>query len=322
MEPLDIVAGAARDDARLSVNYLILIVASCIIASIGLLENSVAVIIGAMIVAPLIGPIQAFAYASVAGERLVLRSAIWSAAAGIALAVLISGVLGLVLAVPVTGSEIVARTRPTLLDLAIAVTAGGVAGFARVRPAIAATVAGTAIAVALMPPLCVVGLMLSQGRWSAAEGAALLFGTNFFGIALACMTVFAAFGRVRAHSYPALLTTIAVTLALTLPLGASFAEIVREGHIEAAVREQLQTGTVTFRNARLGTARFDWYASPVTAVLSVSAPQPVTPAQVRDLEAFVRRRAGLPIRLVIDVSRYTRVTDEATTSVDAADEPG
>jgi uncharacterized hydrophobic protein (TIGR00271 family) len=145
----------ASADAALSQSYIVLTVASCAIATLGLIENSVAVIIGAMIVAPLITPIQAFALAALGGDAPVVRRALVTAGVGALVAVVVSSALAVVTAIPAYGSEIVARTRPTLLDLAIAVAAGAVTGFARLRPGIANTVAGTAIAVALMPPLCV-----------------------------------------------------------------------------------------------------------------------------------------------------------------------
>ena len=169
----------ARRDATLSVDYFVLVVASCLIATLGLLENSVAVIIGAMIVAPLMGPIQSFAYAGLGGDTGLLRKSLLAVAIGSLLAIALSWLVAAIVAFPSYGSEVAARTRPTVLDLAIAIAAGGVAGYARVRPSVASTVAGTAIAVTLMPPLCVAGLLFGVRAWHEAMGALLLFGTNF-----------------------------------------------------------------------------------------------------------------------------------------------
>jgi len=156
---------SASKDAALSQYYVVLTLASCVIATLGLIENSVAVIIGAMIVAPLIGPIQAFAFATLDGDAALVRKSVATAVVGGLIAVGASWALGTAIAVSATGSEVLARTRPNVLDLAIAIAAGGVAGFAKVRPAIGNAIAGTAIAVALMPPLCVVGLALSEGNF-------------------------------------------------------------------------------------------------------------------------------------------------------------
>jgi uncharacterized hydrophobic protein (TIGR00271 family) len=301
----------AHSDAALSVNYLVLVVASCLIATLGLLENSVAVIIGAMIIAPLIGPIQSFAYAGIDGDTVLLRKSLIAAAVGAFLAIGISWFVATIVAFPSYGSEVTARTRPTVLDLAIAIAAGGVAGYARVRPSVANAIAGTAIAVALMPPLCVVGLLLGSRSWQEAVGAALLFGTNFLGIALACMIVYVITGRFERHSRFALTVTIAVIIALTFPLVASFLEITRQSHLEAQIREELTTNTVTFKRTRLLGAAFNWYANPMQARLEVSSGSTISSSQVRDLEAFIASRIGRPIKLVLDVSRYDIVTDTA-----------
>ena len=309
---------AATEDSLFSLNFVVLSLASCAIATLGLLENSVAVIIGAMIIAPLMGPIQAFAFAALDGDAELVRRSLVTAVAGAAIAIGASALLGTLFALPSYGSEVVARTRPNILDLLVAVSAGAVAGFAKIRPAIANTIAGTAIAVALMPPLCVVGLTLAHHDWSSALGAALLFGTNFLGIALACMLVYVAARQFRSNNRSALITTAVITAALVFPLGASFLEIVRDARIESEIRSQLTTNTVTFRQVRLVSTRFDWYARPVIAQLTVSAADPVSPSQVRDLEAFIERKTGQRLRLVLHVNQFATVTDQ-TTAVGSTD---
>ena len=302
------IRSAARAEACLSENFVVLTLASCAIATFGLLENSVAVIIGAMIIAPLMNPIVAFAYGALAGDFALTRRALATTAVGASIAVATSTGLGALVTISSFGSEIVGRTRPNLLDLAIAIAAGTIAGFVRVRPALSNTLAGTAIAVALMPPLCVVGLTLSHREFSLALGALLLFGTNFLGIAVACMLVYVVWRGVRSHNRPAILVTIGVTIALLFPLGASTYELVRESHIESQIRQELTTNTVTFRHIALSAASFDWYERPVLVHLTVQSADPVTPSQVVDLQTFVAKRTGQAIRLVVDVNRYSVVT--------------
>jgi uncharacterized hydrophobic protein (TIGR00271 family) len=316
----EVLRQTARDESRLSQNYLLLIVASCIIATLGLLENSVAVIIGAMIIAPLMSPIQAFAFAALDGDAPMIRRSLLTALTGAVLAIGTSALLGVVAAAPVYGSEVVARTRPNLFDLGIAVTAGAVAGIARVRPAISSTIAGTAIAVALMPPLCVVGLNLAHLAWSAVEGALLLFGTNFLGIAAACMVVYIVAKEFRSHNRTALVTTIVITALLLFPLGASSLEIAREERIEAQIRHELTTNTVTFKRVNLIDASFDWYRKPVTVRLTVNADEPVTPSQVDSLERFVQQRTGQRVMMTMFVNQFATVTDGHDPNSDPADE--
>jgi uncharacterized hydrophobic protein (TIGR00271 family) len=163
---------------------------SSAIATFGLLENSAAVIIGAMIVAPLLAPIQALAYGVLDGSVRKIRASCISLSAGSVLAVGVATLLAKAIGLTVLGSEVMSRTRPNLLDLGIAFAAGLVGGFARTRPAISNTVAGTAIAVALMPPLCVLGIGLAAGEYRIAGGALLLFATNLCGITVASTLVF------------------------------------------------------------------------------------------------------------------------------------
>jgi uncharacterized membrane protein len=109
-------------EARLETAYFILIVSSCAIATLGLLSNSAAVIIGAMIIAPLMLPIRSLAFGALVGDSVLFRTGILSVAIGTLLAILISWFLGVLTGIASFGSEIWARTQPTLLDLGIAVT--------------------------------------------------------------------------------------------------------------------------------------------------------------------------------------------------------
>jgi uncharacterized hydrophobic protein (TIGR00271 family) len=306
----------AQRDAALSLDYLVLVVASCLIATLGLLENSVAVIIGAMIIAPLMGPIQSFAYAGLDGDTVLLRTSVVTVTIGALLAVGMSCLIATIVAIPAFGSEVTARTHPNVLDLGIAIAAGAIAGYARVRPSIANTVAGTAVAVALMPPLCVVGLLLGEHAWHEAIGAALLFGTNFLGIALACMIVYVIAGELERRNHYALIVTGIVSVALAFPLMASFLAIAREAQIEAQIRQELVSNTVTFKRTRLVHATFDWNTSPLRAELDVLSGSAISVSQVRDLEAFLERRIGRPVALVLNVSRYDVVTDTPPSSDD------
>lgn len=177
-------------ESRLNEIYLILIVGSCAISTLGLLSNSTAVISGAMIIPPLMLPIRGLALGALLGHVSLFRQGAISVIAGTLLAVGMSWLLGIVVALPNYGSEVLANSVPILLDLGIAVVAGGISGYAKVEPKIAGSLAGTAIAVALMPPLCVIGLGLAATDGSISLGAAILFLTNLLGITLSCMLTF------------------------------------------------------------------------------------------------------------------------------------
>lgn len=204
-------------EASWRLNFVMLTVSSCIIATFGLISNSTAVIIGAMLVAPLMLPLRGLAFAALEGELKLFWRSLYSITGATALSLALSWMIGVVIGIPDFGSELTARTQPNLIDLGIAVAAGGISGFAKVRRGISDALAGTAIAVALMPPLCVVGLSFSQGYFNYSRGAFLLYLTNLLGITLACMVVYILAGYAEINH--ALGWTMALTLILLVPLG-------------------------------------------------------------------------------------------------------
>jgi uncharacterized hydrophobic protein (TIGR00271 family) len=302
-----------RGSARPSVPFYVLATASCAIATFGLLENSAAVIIGAMLIAPLMTPIVALGFSLVDGDFTVLRDAAVALASGSLLAVALSALLALVTQLPEPGTEILGRGHPTLLDLGIALFAGGIAGYARVNRGIAETIGGAAIAVALMPPLCVVGIGLSLERWELAYGALLLFATNLVGITLACALVFVVRGVAAGGSRRALWLAGAALVLIAIPLAYGTTQLIEQQRLEAVLRSALVNDTQTFKRVELAGTTVDWLQKPIVVNLLVRAPEPITPGQVRSLQQFAQTRLGQPLTLVVDVSPVTRVDSlEAT----------
>ncbi len=292
-------------------SYLVLIVSSCAIATFGLLANSTAVIIGAMIIAPLMMPIRGLAFGALEGNVLLFRRGLLAVAVGTLVAVLLAWGLGRLVGIANFGSEVLARSEPTLLDLGVAIAAGGISGYAKVQPKISGSLAGTAIAVALMPPICVVGLGLSQADWALSQGAMLLYLTNLLGITLSCMLTFVLAGYAslrRAHkplTWAAILTAI-----LLIPLGISFVRLVRQAQLEASLRQALVNRTVTFQRLDLLSSSTNWLANPPEVRLNVRAREPVTPRQVALLEKFIQREMGQPFTLVFIVGQVEEIRRE------------
>lgn len=204
------------DDAELDYDYVVLTVGACLIATLGLLSNSAAVIIGAMLIAPLMSPIRSVAFGILEGNLELVLAGLRALGVGTGIAIALSAMIGFGSGFLEYGSEVLARSSPTLLDLGIAITAGGISGYAKVQAKLSSTLAGTAIAVALMPPLCVVGLGIAQFNASLTLGASLLYCTNLLGITLACMLAFflagySPFRRARRPlSFVVLLTSLLV----------------------------------------------------------------------------------------------------------------
>ena len=185
---LDQLHRSFKNDARLDESFLVLTIGASLIATMGLVANSTAVVIGAMVVAPWILPLRTTVFAILIEDwRLVGRS-LRTLAIGAGLCLTVALLLGLdahnkgLLVQGFFQSEIIGRAKPSVLDLGIALVAGIVATYAKLRPSAVGSMAGTAISVALVPPVCVMGLLIASGDWSLASGAGLLFGANLIGI--------------------------------------------------------------------------------------------------------------------------------------------
>lgn len=298
-------------ESQANLDYLVLVVSSCLIASFGLLSNSAAVIIGAMIIAPLMLPIRAIAFAGLEGDRTLLLQSFRAIVIGLLLAIGLSWFVGKIVNVPEFGSEVLARTQPNLLDLGIALVAGAISGFVKVRPHVSDALAGTAIAVALMPPLCVVGLTLSQGLLDHSFGAFLLYMTNLFGITLACQAIFIAAGCAqRPHLGRDLTSWIAIlfTLALVLPLGLRTLALLQQSRIQASIRSLLLNRTITVgQQTQLHRTRVEWDRKVPRVYLYVAADKSPTPRQVALVEQFLAKEMGRSYEVIFVVSEVKEV---------------
>lgn len=179
----------AEKSARLSNNYLVLVTLSTLVAAIGLLEDNVAVVIGAMVIAPLLGPNLALGLGSALGDSQLIRQALTTSAAGLSLALGISLLLGVLLPAEPTSRELMARTVVGLDSIALALASGAAAALS-LTTGLSSVLVGVMVAVALLPPTATVGLMLGAGHMELAGMAALLLVINVVSVNLAAKLVF------------------------------------------------------------------------------------------------------------------------------------
>ena len=185
-----------RDSSTPDFDYFVMVLLSCMIATFGLLIDSAATIIGAMLVAPLMSPILGIGLASIRGDTTLLRDAAAALLRGALLAVLLSMLITWInsllpfVSLQEMPAEVLSRTRPTPIDLGVALAGGLAATFALVQPNLSAALPGVAIATALMPPLCVIGVGIASGDWDVARGSTLLFLTNAVTIAASSTFLF------------------------------------------------------------------------------------------------------------------------------------
>jgi len=181
-------------NARWSFDFMTLICLSTAIASLGLIANSAAVVIGAMLVAPLMMPLLGSGLALVQGNGLLLKECVKAIVFGFLSALGIGYLIGLMTPIGGLTSELASRGGPTLLDMGVAFLSGVAASYCIARPNLSSALAGVAIAAALVPPIATVGISLSLEEGGNALGAATLFATNVAAIILGAAINFYAAG--------------------------------------------------------------------------------------------------------------------------------
>ena len=303
-------------DGRFSYSYAFMVTASAGIATIGLLLNSPAVIVGAMLISPLMGPItlSGLSVALASPRRAALGGG--SLLAGIVLSLGVSIAIVQLSPLHNVTSEILARTRPNLFDLLVAIFAGLAGGYAVIRGRGSAIV-GVAIATALMPPLAAVGYGVATQTWHIAEGAGLMFITNMFaiGLAVAFMSTWYGFGRRELRQRLAWQTLLAaaILIPLAIPLLNTLRTIATEATITSTARTVLQDLVARDGPARL--AQFEVGFPPhqplqITAVSVTRRPDPGLSARAeRELASQLGRPVALELEQVSSSATVTPVAN-------------
>ena len=339
-------------EARLDESFIVLTIGASLIATFGLLSNNAAVVIGAMVVAPWILPLRVAVFAVLVGNPKLISRSLVTLASGAVITVLLSMGLGLLaranglLVVDAFPEQVTARLAPTLLDLGIALAAGAIATYAKVNPGAVSSMAGTAIAVALVPPVCVMGLMLAAQDLPDARGAGLLYAANLLGILIGGIIVLAIrepyfrdrLRRKRRSRLPVLLALGLLFLVGQKLLGRyeqylyNLKSTVVKERIEGDIRSYLKRGTLTFganEALDLGSIDFDWpdywqsNRSPTLEVV-VRVTDPTTPSykQVQEIQNRINNRLreefqGLQIQMRVQRINVSVVSgDEVIETVD------
>jgi uncharacterized hydrophobic protein (TIGR00271 family) len=248
----DVLMFEPPDLRRRLIRFGALLILASAIATYGLMGDSVATVIGAMIVAPLMLPIMGLAFGISIGDRRAIVSSILVGIAGMATAVLVGFVLGLTANPafdPTTNAQIMARTSPRLVDLMAALATGLAGAFAIGRKDVSDTLPGVAIAISLVPPLTNAGILFSAGEPDLAVGSLLLFMTNYFAILITGTLVFGLMGYPGASLVPKSLrgrrvgvaVIVAMVIIIAVPLGISSRSLARDVTAENRVAEATKT---------------------------------------------------------------------------------
>lgn len=279
-----------------SFDFFLLVILSCSIATMGLITNSPAVIIGAMLVAPLMSPIIGLGLASITGNSDLAKSAFSALFRGAGLAVLLSAIMTVInrnlpfVVLQELPAEVLARTHPSPIDLIIALTGGLAASYAMTRPNISAALPGVAIATALMPPLCTIGIGIALERCDIAGGAALLFATNAITIAFAAALVFFLRGfapetHIENRRVPRTLIISAIfTLSLLIPLSLYSIRFFNEANENRRINEVVTKQVSQINGSELVESSMQHTTGGLNMVITVRTNAPLRYEQVVALQ--------------------------------------
>ncbi|WP_017444556.1 TIGR00341 family protein [Gayadomonas joobiniege] len=236
-----------RENALASGNFLTLMALSTMLATVGLFANSAPVIIGAMILAPLMGPIISLAMGTVRQDQTLLTQSSKTLFLGLVLALFSGSLTALAIPLDSMTHEMAARISPNLLDLGVAIISGVAAAYANSRIEIAKSLAGVAIAVALVPPLATTAIALAWLDLDMLAGSFLLFLTNLSGIVLAAAITFSWLGfSPFKMAQKGLIIPVLVTALVSVPLAISFVRMMDKNSWSNQIRSiELAQGTIT-----------------------------------------------------------------------------
>ncbi len=285
--------------------YALLATAS-LIAAFGLIANSTAVIIGAMLVSPLMTPIIGISLAIVIGSPHLLGISIRSVVIGVILSIFFAGILGfLPLALEAT-PEMLIRTKPTILDLFVAILAGFAGAFTMIDEKSSPVLPGVAIATAIIPPLSNTGLSLALGFYSGAFGSFMLFFANFLSILIVAGATFVLAGlnpwwlslspkEVFRRFGVALLGFAIVAIFLTYSLVA----IVKERYLELSIKRVLDSEFQKFRSSSLDSFIYDEEKGTLYILANVKSPKTMTPEMVEEIQKKLSELTKVPTQLIV-----------------------
>jgi len=298
--------------ASSSFDFFLLVILSCSIATMGLITNSPAVIIGAMLVAPLMSPIIGLGLASITGNSKLAKTALSALLRGAVLAILLSVIMTVInrnlpfVVLQELPVEVLARTHPSPIDLVIALAGGLAASYAMTRPNISAALPGVAIATALMPPLCTIGVGIALERWDVAGGAALLFITNAITIAFAAALVFFLRGfapetHIENYRVPRTLIISALfTLALLIPLSLYSIKFFNEANENRRINEVIVKQVSRLNGSELVEFNVQYTTSGLSMVITVRTSTPLRYEQVIALQKAIVNDLQQPVSLKVN----------------------
>ncbi len=283
-----------REKAQLTSAFIVMMILSTLIATYGLFADSSPVIIGAMILAPIISPIVSFSMGMVRYDKEMLKTGMISILFGTLVSLFFATLITILIPMKVHTSVIDAQLSPNLLDLGIAVVSGIAAAYAHAKEGISKSLAGVAIAVALVPPLAVAGIGIGWWDWEVFSGAFLLYLTNLAGIIMFSgltflILGFAPFKRAKIG----LIYSLLIILLVAVPLSLSFSRIKQEALITSKLKGATIKGVI-LRNVKVRSRK--------TLKISIKmvTPEPLDNAKIKNIKQEIENR--IDEKIILEIS--------------------
>lgn len=301
------------DSSSPGTDYFVLIFLSCTIATLGLIMDSPAVIIGAMLVAPLMSPILGLSMSSISGLSHLFRRSLKGIIEGVGLAIALSALIaylsyrlpyGKLANIP---NEVLVRTHPSLLDLGVALAGGAAAAYALAHPRLSAALPGVAISTALMPPVCTIGIGIAFLDSSIIFGASLLFLTNFAAISFSGIITFALMGFSPGKNdkdgrlSKSLTVTAILVISIGILLGVFTWRTLSEANLYNDASKAIQESISRYTDARLLDLSITSEEDGKSIHVTLRTTSDLTTAQALEIQDHLADALGSPVVLELVV---------------------
>ena len=287
-----------RSSAQMHVSYMLLLVVSVLMATIGLFQNSSPTIIGAMILAPLMAPIISFSMGAIRFDKALISQSLKTIFYSILIALAASAFLAWALPFVHITQQMSMRTHPTLLDLAVAILSGIVAAYGFSNSKVGESLAGVAIAVALVPPLCVAGIGLGWESWQIFADAFLLFLANIAGIVFAAGLMFYILGYSSTkYISTAFIIKFLMLALIAIPLWISSSSLIVDEKIYKEL-EQSQNIALLKNKVAIQVAKIEHKSGTTFVFINLRAKRALTLEQKNAIAAKLKQLTGKDIKLI------------------------
>lgn len=283
--------------SEMTKSYTVLLLLANFIALFGLITNSVAVIIGAMLISPLMGPIISFGFAYITSETKLIRQSLTTIGKSLVYVILSAAVLSFISPLNELNEQILARTKPNLYDLFIAVFSGLAVSVSYLskRANAVSILTGVAIATSIIPPLSVVGFGIGTGNWAVSVGSFLLFATNFAAIVATTALSGILFGNqyfqhLKDFNYIKKRLTMIVALILLICLPLSFT--LKQSVENLKIRRIVNQAVGNIKNATVFNVSYSMNKDTLNLNLALAASKPLTHDETLVLKAEIENRLG------------------------------